>query len=314
MSEEFSGDPTSQTSAPSPEGVVSIGPRLKDAREARNLSQADIALQLKVSVRKLEAIETEQWDQLPSGPYLRGLVRSYAKAVGLESGATLSLIERHIGSGAPTAIFAMPNDLRAPFPQRPLGHSESRAGRLLIIAGFLCALIAGLIFWSGTDSFRRAEAVMAQTFSSTHSRAASDATDGAPAGSVSAGQENGRDAATGSSGDPIAVTPSVNDAHTADPMHGAVAAAPAGAAGAGSTNAVKLHFSEDSWVEVRQADGTTLFSQLNLAGSDQSIEGKPPLEMVIGNAPGVTVTYRDAPIDLTAHTHDRVARFTLPLP
>jgi cytoskeleton protein RodZ len=52
-------------------------------------------------------------------------------------------------------------------------------------------------------------------------------------------------------------------------------------------------------------------AQLNPAGSERVVEGRPPFSVVIGNAHHVRITYDDRPVDLTPHIRVEVARFTL---
>ena len=72
-----------------------------------------------------------------------------------------------------------------------------------------------------------------------------------------------------------------------------------------------LQFERDSWVEIKQANGKVLMSQLNRGGTEQTVEGIPPFEIIIGNAPGVRLTYNNSPIDLRPHLKVDVARLTL---
>src|SRR5690606_22305805 len=67
----------------------------------------------------------------------------------------------------------------------------------------------------------------------------------------------------------------------------AVAAASATAPSAearGPAGALRFRFTEPSWVEVRDRSGQIVFSQLNAAGSEQAVEGRPPFALVVGNA------------------------------
>jgi cytoskeleton protein RodZ len=74
---------------------------------------------------------------------------------------------------------------------------------------------------------------------------------------------------------------------------------------------VRLTFDDESWVEIKDATGTVIFSRLNSAGSEQTVGGEPPLDLVIGNARSVRLTYRGKPIDLAPHTRVDVARVRL---
>jgi cytoskeleton protein RodZ len=70
-------------------------------------------------------------------------------------------------------------------------------------------------------------------------------------------------------------------------------------------------FSRESWVEIRDRQGRTIFSQLNPAGTAQAVSGQPPLRLVVGNATGVRMLYNDRTVDLAPYTQVDVARLTL---
>ena len=74
---------------------------------------------------------------------------------------------------------------------------------------------------------------------------------------------------------------------------------------------LKLAFEAPSWVEVKDKSGNVIFSQLNGAGTEEVVSGQPPLTVVIGNAHGVRLTYRDRLVDLAPHTRVDVARVVL---
>jgi cytoskeleton protein RodZ len=90
-----------------------------------------------------------------------------------------------------------------------------------------------------------------------------------------------------------------------------VASADQNNAGSPAT-ALHMQFDDDSWVEVRQADGKIVSSQIFRSGTEQAIDASSPLEVVIGNAPAVKVSYRGKPIDLDPYTHARVAHLSIP--
>ena len=84
-----------------------------------------------------------------------------------------------------------------------------------------------------------------------------------------------------------------------------VATPPAGAPGAAE---IKLDFDDESWVEIKDGTGAVIFARLNPAGVQQVVSGEPPLDVVIGNAHSVRLTYRNKPVDLAPHTRVDVAR------
>jgi cytoskeleton protein RodZ len=86
---------------------------------------------------------------------------------------------------------------------------------------------------------------------------------------------------------------------------------PAPPKAADGTRRIVMRFERESWTEIRGGDGKVLASQLNAAGSERSVEGRPPFALVIGNAQHVRLTYDDKPVDLAPHVKVEVARFTL---
>ena len=91
---------------------VSIGERLRQAREAKGLSLEDVANQTRIPIRHLQHIDREEWDALPAITYCIGFVRSYATV------------------GRPRRRRAGP---RAARPDRR--RSDPRAGRRILSAG-----------------------------------------------------------------------------------------------------------------------------------------------------------------------------------
>lgn len=62
----------------------SIGEKLRLARETRGIALRDISEQTRISMRYLEAIETDDYRRLPGGIFNRSFIRAYAKFVGYD--------------------------------------------------------------------------------------------------------------------------------------------------------------------------------------------------------------------------------------
>lgn len=63
---------------------MGIGNKLKQEREAKNLSLEDIREKTKIQTRYLDAIEKENFDMMPGNFYVRAFIKEYASAVGLD--------------------------------------------------------------------------------------------------------------------------------------------------------------------------------------------------------------------------------------
>ncbi len=64
--------------------MASLGQALREEREARNISIEEIASSTKIVRRYLEALEDDRMDVMPGGFFIKGIIRAYAKAVGLD--------------------------------------------------------------------------------------------------------------------------------------------------------------------------------------------------------------------------------------
>lgn len=61
------------------------GQALRTLREAQGLTPEDVCSRIKFSARQIRALENEDWETLPTGVSLRGLVRSYARMLGADA-------------------------------------------------------------------------------------------------------------------------------------------------------------------------------------------------------------------------------------
>src|SRR6266446_6451905 len=64
--------------------ATSIGEKLRLARETRGIALRDISEQTRISMRYLEAIETDDYRRLPGGIFNRSFIRAYAKFIGYD--------------------------------------------------------------------------------------------------------------------------------------------------------------------------------------------------------------------------------------
>ncbi|GAA4713347.1 DUF4115 domain-containing protein [Sphingomonas lutea] len=90
--------------------TLTVGQRLRVAREEKKLSLEDIASQTRIPRRHLESLEQSAWDQLPAPTYTIGFARSYASAVGLDRAEIAEDLRGELGGQrtpamAPAEVF-----------------------------------------------------------------------------------------------------------------------------------------------------------------------------------------------------------------
>lgn len=267
-----------------------VGAILRAAREARGLSVQDAAQQLRLMNRQVVAMETEDFASLGQPVFARGFVRNYARMLGLDATAILQSM-----GGAqvePVEVIQTPS-LVLPGKWFTSGWLIAGLGLLLL----LTVLPIGLYAWLGSD--------------------AEDVTRPVPQRAPAAAPISPSAAPTPIEQSSVASIPLNNE--STDPNIQPADAAPNGVALAPETAAapaplkreMRFEFAEDAWLEVKDGTGQTLYRHMNLKDHDLVLSGQPPLEVVIGNATQVRMTYNGRPLDLTPYINANVARFSL---
>ncbi|MBI4757123.1 MAG: helix-turn-helix domain-containing protein [Betaproteobacteria bacterium] len=307
-----------------------VGAALLRIREARGLSLEDIARALKLSVRQLEAIESDDFRNLGGTVFVRGFVRNYARFLQQDVDAVMRALDHQIS--LPQTELRMPDNVNVTMPRAEGSRPMLWVGAMLPLLLVLLAAIAYQRGWINAEwldsgvgrpsTVREAEqtAVLPPA-----PPAAPPVANGAPSlptaasGDAPARQVAAGDGAAGTQPaaptpahppqSPAAVAPAaITDAR---PATGDAQKQPTTPAQPAASGRVVLEFSGDSWVEARDGSGKSLMSRLNRAGSTESVDGTAPFRLVIGNASAVRLRFDGRPVDLTPHVRGDVARVTL---
>jgi cytoskeleton protein RodZ len=266
------------------EAPPSFGSALAAAREAMSLSIEDIAARLRMHPRQVVAIEREDLTALPAPAYVRGFIRNYAKEVRIDAAPLVESLNRRIAPTKP------PEEVAIAATALTRVDGRSALSRVIVIGVAVAALLlfAGL-GWFATHERQSTPEAVSETPIEPDANKAQEAP---PAGSKDPSEQT-------SAGTPaLAASTAATVVATTTP-----------AAGEG---ALQLRFRETSWVEVKQSDGKVIHSQTHPAGAEATVQGKLPLSVVIGNASGVSLNFKNEPVDLmkSAGTSN-VARLTL---
>ncbi len=296
-----------EEASPGAEMVVmpTVGERLRQAREARGMSAADVAQVLKLSLRQVEALENGDWAKLPGATFIRGFVRNYARAVQLPSEPLLAELQ-----APPPELPRLdrPRGTTAVLPEPGRAQKRDYAA---VLAGVVVVVLAAVIYF----------AVPADLWQTLMRQAPPPAAESSaePAPLFPPGMQPGNEGAAatapaaseaGAGAPATASNPVV--APAASPTAGvSVASAAESGSPAPGTTRLTFAFTQPSWVEVRDKTGQIIFSQLNPAGSQRDVDGVPPFALVVGNAAHVTVSYQGRGIDLQPRSKDDVARVTV---
>lgn len=114
--------------------MAAIGPELKQTREKRGVSLMEISATTKVGRRYLEALEQDRLDLFPGQFFAKGIIRTYAKAIGLDD---QEVVQRYMKAGL-LGEAEPPRAISLPPPPGPKWR--------VLFAGLAVIVVGGLTF------------------------------------------------------------------------------------------------------------------------------------------------------------------------
>lgn len=292
------------------EGAGAAGAALLKERRRQGLSLGDISRQLKLSVRQVEALERDDYSAYKGPVFVHGFIRNYAKLLGLDPEPLIRSTDLMLN---PPVVPAAP---QSEMEHSRLVRAQKRKDRLWPAAAVVFLVVIALSVYFGArrapDAARSAPTVATGDRPVPVPKIASETKSGAGA----KGRSEPRaefDSTARPVAKPVAKAEAKRKEATVENVERQMPLGTGAAVVAGSPEhvTVRMIFEQDSWVEIKDRTGNTIFGQLNPAGSRRSASGEPPLSVVIGNAAGVRLFLGDRSIDLAPHTLVDVARLTL---
>lgn len=304
-----------------------VGARLAHLRESRRWSIEDVSTRLKVPPNKLRAIEAGDLSLLPDMTFTLGVIRAYAKLLGVDAAPLTGAlrqstgpIEQNLsmpaarGGGLPRAAKSPTMSLGRPTKSRPWAWG---------IGAVVLAVVVLLLYRNGTEPSAwlaklkpmtepAVGASAAAASGASSADAPAEASGDAPgAASDSQAPADAMASASATAGTTAAASAPQTAASASTPAAQTLAAvaaagstpsaasAPAKAAAASASaegeapvpvdgqQSIHISVNGDSWVSVREAGGKEVLSGLMHAGDAKDAVGKPPLQFVIGNNKGI---------------------------
>ena len=248
--------------------MATLGQKLKDERLRQGKQLRAISDDLRIGTRYLEAIETEDWKQLPGSFFNRSFIRQYAQALGFDP----SKIEEEFASivkPAAAADLDLISTAHDPGTRREVEKKlisveplrvaasrffDSRTG--LAAAALVLLVAAGGGLSLAVDHWNAQQEVRSRS----HSEVPAPVVP-APAAALTANQQP-------------AAAEAVVPVLTADPSGNLV---------------LNIEATEKTWIEV-SADGKRIFMGVLQPGEKKLISTLQNAKMVVGNAGGIAVS------------------------
>lgn len=124
------------------------GELLRQARENRDWSQAEVARKLNLTVSSLNHVETGAFDKLPGHTFARGYIRAYAKLMDLDQAALVEAFDRYTGTHAKGSDVHSLGRIEEPVR---LSHNILRGVSLLLL---VAVVGGGFVWWQDQGSLR----------------------------------------------------------------------------------------------------------------------------------------------------------------
>ncbi|MGY5538446.1 cytoskeleton protein RodZ [Vibrio brasiliensis] len=308
---------------------VQAGTLLKNKREQLGLSQKQIADRLRLRLSIIENIENNNFASDQVATFTRGYLRSYAKAVGIEESVVLCALD-----GC---------EETKPEPQEMKSFSrktkrEAHDSRIMTLTWGIFAVIIGIssVWW-----WQNQETTMLDLTSQTEQeieleqQTANQELDFTTLESAQPQPEVALDA---NADDVPEVEPVLEQPDSQAPLETEIVPEVAKQAqpekqleqnvntteaepvseSVQSTqsdtvvNLLKLTFSDDCWIQVKDSSGKTLSTGVKKAGQTLELSGNLPYSVILGAPENVSMTLASEPVDLSGYTSGKVARFNLP--
>lgn len=296
--------------------AVGPGQLLRNAREQLGWTREQVASRIHLRLTLIAAIESDTYDKHTSHTFIRGYLRTYAKLVGIPEETILAAYDK-LGLTPPDNI-----DMQS-FSRR--SRQQANDSRLKVVTWLvILVLIALSVAWWWQSTARRSagdEALAATEMGATSNTPSAtvppavDVADPVVAPATSTAAATSVDPVASAAVTTMPVDASSAVATTAVATSAATATQPAADTAASEPAKVpqlKMSFTADCWLDVKDAKGKTLFSGLKKANDELVLEGPEPLKFIIGAPMAVNIEYQGKSIDMSRYNNGRTARLSLP--
>jgi cytoskeleton protein RodZ len=289
---------------------VSIGQRLKAARIALGLSQAEVAEELKLKVSIIRCLDEDDSATSLSPTFKNGYIRAYAKRVGVDS--TLLVIGNK-ACASPEPLTAKMQSFSRKVERR---NSDKRVNlvTLLIVSSSIISLVA---WWSQQsneapdNSSYLKKLVEDNTLSANNSITTAVETEDGQTNNASVEVEIDKYS------DVIEAPLSDNSTPAANPNTVVETSVTTKDGDEPSATddvlvSVKLTFSDDCWMELTDAKGEPIAYGTKTAGRVVNVVGYPPFKLILGEPKAVAIEYAGQPFAMANYRPGKTAKITLP--
>ena len=289
--------------SPEQKPQISAGEQLRHLREQQNISITDIATQLNLDPRIIEAIEKNDIESMPAVTYTRGYIRSYAKILKADAEAIVAVYNNN-APDAPEIIPEVKHPTQTSNSDKPV-----RAFTYLITLSLVILLITWLYNNYIVDNSNGNDSEQSTGLSYEYEIVEHPDTPYFPIREhlveIPAETEDSSESELISPEEEPTLEEALIEKSTSTRNYQLRPGSHEG------PDRLVLRLSADSWIQIRDSFDNKIFT--NLAIKDQTLElsGTAPFSVILGYAEGVSVELNGNSFDTAPFTKKSIARFQL---
>lgn len=289
------------------------GAIVRAAREARGLTRQHIADSLNLGQRVIEDIETENWARLPTPAFTRGYLRAYAKLLDIDPDDVSSAFEAALARGEVRRADVSPLQRKQGRGVADVAQKHPGAVLTSAVGAVICAVL--IVLWTVWPTSKGS--VAAPPVAAVADPIAPKPLTVAPVAAEPAKESD----QTNNVVAPVAAVatasvPAASAAPAAPSTKPLPARLSSDAPGvrrisASGDDRLTFSFTQDCWVEIKDAQGGSLYSDLSKRGDTLELVGRAPFHILLGNAPAATLAFNNERVALSPHTRNNVGTLVL---
>lgn len=305
-------EPTIPVREEAPAAPKGFGAVLRAAREAEGISVGDMAVQCRLAVTQIRALEEERLENLPEPVYVRAFIRGYAHALKIDPAPLVDDYMMRCGRrGAAVEVGQLPN--RSPSTEAVFHEPPKNRTLKAVLFVVLAALVGGGIWAVYTDQFASLHTSSeAQKVESGANEAKETKTPTAEPTEKAAQPSDAAPEAQPAQPAPSAALAPAAQTASAAPAQPAPAASAQPPAAAPVLHKVEFRLGAGaSWVQVIAPNGRNVVASEMRPQSVQAYEIPKGSRFTIGNAGVVSLTIDGEVYPLDGVVRNGIARFTI---
>lgn len=300
------------------------GAILRASREEQNLSLQEIATRLRLSVKQIEALESDNFSALPEPTIVRGFIRNYAKQLKIDVAPLLVAYSALAPTSEPHEMIVKPSA-----NMKMTSYKKPNTG-LYVLLGVAILLALGI--WLFYQNYVQKPSLTKEIADIGNIEVLPLPEPALPKAEREASLQpstelalpHAQDASQMTAEIPETITEATNPVPTEQNIQAQLTTPPETASSVAAPpleepemvakvgmGRIELSATQETWVSVIDGNGNEVYSRTIFAGSREVINAKLPVDITVGNAGATNLSMNGKSFDLAPYSRNNVAHIKL---